>query len=67
MSLKAFHSFFIVVSTIFAFGLGVWGLLDSHRSGAAGSLALGILGIVAGAALIAYELWFLRKMKGVEP
>lgn len=67
MSLKAFHTFFILVSTIFAFGLGVWGLLDAHRTGARETLLVGILGLAAGGALIAYELWFLRKLKGVEP
>lgn len=67
MSLKAFHTFFILVSTLFAFGLGLWGLLDNHRTGALETLLLGVLGLVGGGVLIAYELWFLRKLKGVEP
>jgi hypothetical protein len=67
MSLKAFHTFFILVSTLLAFGVGAWGFIEHQRTGVGSSLALGVLGIVAGAALIAYELWFLRKLRGVEP
>ncbi|GAC1339891.1 MAG: hypothetical protein NVS2B9_03350 [Myxococcales bacterium] len=67
MSLKAFHVFFILVSTLFAFGFGVWGLAEHHRTGAPGTLGLAVVGIVAGGALVAYGLWFLRKLKGMEP
>lgn len=67
MSLKAFHVFFILVSTILAFGFGVWGLLEHHRTGAPTALALAVIAIAAGGALIAYGLWFLRKLKGMEP
>ncbi len=67
MSLKAFHTLFIVVSTLFSFGFGVWGFVEHQRTDATGALVLAILGVAAGGVLIAYELWFLRKLKGVEP
>jgi hypothetical protein len=66
MSLKAFHVFFILVSTLFAFGFGVWSLIEHHRTGAGSALALAVFGIAAGGALIAYGMWFLRKLKGME-
>jgi hypothetical protein len=67
MSLKAFHTLFIIVSTLFSFGFGVWAFVEHQRTDAPGTLLLAILAIAAGGALIAYELWFLRKLKGVEP
>ena len=65
MSLKAFHIFFIVISTLFAFALGVWGVRDYHGTGSTGSLWLGIGSFVAGVALLIYGRWFLRKLKHV--
>jgi hypothetical protein len=67
MSLKAFHVFFILVSTLFAFGFGVWSLVEHGRTGAGGALAQAVAALAAGGALVAYGLWFLRKLKGVEP
>jgi hypothetical protein len=66
MSLKAFHVFFILVSTLFAFGFGVWSLVEHNRTGAGGALVLAVVAIAAGGALVAYGLWFLRKLKGME-
>jgi hypothetical protein len=65
VSLKAFHVFFIVVSTLCSLVLGAWGILDYSRSGKGGTLLLGILGLVAAASLVVYGLWFLRKLRGV--
>ncbi|MFN0149797.1 MAG: hypothetical protein ACKVU1_03680 [bacterium] len=63
MSLKAFHVFFIIVSILFAAGFGVWNL-RAHAAGDGGaSLALGIAGFVAGAALVAYLFSFVRKLR----
>jgi hypothetical protein len=65
MSLKAFHVFFVVVSTLLALGFGVWSVSEYARTGNGGTLALGIAGFVAAAALVWYGIWFLRKLKGV--
>lgn len=65
MSLKAFHVFFVIVSTLFALGFGAWAIGDYLRTGNPGVLTLGVLGFVAAAALVWYGLWFLRKLKNV--
>jgi hypothetical protein len=65
VSLKSFHIFFIVVSTLCALMVGAWGILDHARSGKDGTLLLGIGGVVAAAVLVVYGLWFLRKLRGV--
>jgi len=65
MGLKGFHVFFIVVSTLTAVMFGAWGLWDFGRTGKGATLAMGILGFVAAAALVFYGLWFLRKLKDV--
>ena len=65
MSLKAFHVFFVVVSTLCALGFGAWAIGDYLRTGSGTVLTLGILGFVAAAALVWYGFWFLRKLKDV--
>lgn len=65
MGLKGFHVFFIVVSTLTAVMFGAWGLWDFGRTGKGATLAMGILGFAAAAALVFYGLWFLRKLKDV--
>jgi hypothetical protein len=65
MSLKAFHVFFVIVSTLGALGFGAWAVADYLRTGRSGVLTLGVLSFVAAAALVWYGLWFLRKLKNV--
>ena len=65
MSLKAFHVFFVIVSTLCALGFGAWAVADYLRTGSGGALAMGILGFAAAVALVWYGLWFLRKLKNV--
>jgi hypothetical protein len=65
MSLKAFHVFFVLVSTLCAVGFGGWSVLDYQRTGSSGTLLLGVCGFVAAAALVWYGFWFLRKLKDV--
>ena len=40
MSLKAFHVFFVIVSTLCALGFGAWAIGDYLRTGNTGVLAL---------------------------
>jgi hypothetical protein len=65
VSLKAFHVFFVIVSTLCALGFGAWAIGDYLRTGNTGVLILGVLGFVGAAALVWYGLWFLRKLKNV--
>lgn len=65
MSLKAFHVVFVVLSVLCALGFGAWSIAEYLRTGSGGTLALGIAGFVAAAALVWYGFWFLRKLKGV--
>ena len=65
MSLKAFHIFFVCVSTLLALGFGAWAVLDYQRTGKGMDLALSILGFASAVALVWYGFWFLRKLKNV--
>jgi hypothetical protein len=65
MSLKAFHIFFILLSTLLAFGFGFWAVDDFSHSGSGFHLTLGLGSFIAGFALAWYGVWFLRKLKHV--
>ena len=65
MGLKGFHVFFIVLAALTALMFGAWSVWDFGRTGKGGTLAMGILGFLAAAALVFYGLWFLRKLKDV--
>ncbi len=64
MSLKAFHLIFITAACALAFGCGVWGLKDFWSAeGRTSDLFFGLGSFAAGAALIVYERYFLKKNK----
>jgi flagellar biogenesis protein FliO len=65
MSLKAFHVFFVVISTLLALGFGVWSVSEYSRTGQGGTLAMGVASFLAAVALVVYGFWFLRKLKNV--
>ena len=65
MGLKAFHIFFIVVSTTLCVGLGAWATRDFGQSGSLAHLALGVGSFIGSILLVWYGVWFLRKLKGV--
>ena len=65
MSLKAFHVFFVIVSTLCALGFGAWAVADWRRTGQGSELVLAVLGFAAAVALVWYGFWFLRKLKNV--
>ena len=64
MSLKAFHVVFVSASALLAFGFAVWCFRAVPEPGG-GRLAAGAASVLVGACLIAYEAWFLKRMKGV--
>ncbi len=65
MSLKAFHIVFIAASTLLAFGFGAWWLVQFFTDGKLLDLLFGILSALAGAALIFYGRYFLKKLKDI--
>jgi hypothetical protein len=66
VSLKAFHIFFITVSSAMAFGCGAWSLKSySTPDGRTRDLLFGIGSLLASVALIVYGRYFLKKLKKV--
>ncbi len=63
MSLKAFHIFFIALSTLVALGFGAWAVDDFGRSGSWVNLTLGVGSFIGSGVLVWYGVWFLRKLK----
>ena len=63
MSLKAFHIFFICISTVLCIGFGAWAARDFGQSGNWVSLTLGGGSFISSALLVWYGVWFLRKLK----
>ncbi len=66
MSLKAFHIFFITVSTLFLAGFGAWSVNSYAASGGTVQLLFAVLGFAGAVALPFYGAWFLKKTKGVD-
>jgi len=67
MSLKAFHLIFVTAAIALAVGCAIWGLKAYWSPGGATSdLMFGLGSIVAAAGLVAYERFFVRKLKGVK-
>lgn len=63
MSLRAFHLFFISLSTLLAFGCA-WLLLENYRAQHDGKeLLFAILAAVIGVGMIVYGVWFFKKSK----
>lgn len=65
MSLKAFHIVFIVVSSIFSLGFGVWAIGNYNKAGEVASLVIGILSLVGAVSLVVYGKWFLKKLNRI--
>ena len=62
MSLKAFHIVFVSLSSLLAFGFAGWAFHYSSTHEESSYLALALLSLVVGLALIAYGFWFWRKI-----
>jgi hypothetical protein len=58
MSLKAFHLIFVTLLTALSFGFAVWAFVS-------GRILFGLGGIVAGALVIWYGIYFLKKLKKI--
>ena len=66
MSLKMFHVVFITAASALAFGCGVWELKNAFSEGGTTlDIVFGVLALLAGAGLICYERYFLKKLKDI--
>jgi hypothetical protein len=64
MSLKGFHVVFVTASALLAFGFAAW-LIGAVEDPGTGRRLAGAASLVAGIGLVAYEAWFLKKMRGL--
>lgn len=63
MSLKAFHIFFISISTLCTFGFAAWLLLNDSATLSLLNIIEASAAAICGVALILYGIRFLRKFK----
>ena len=63
MSLKNFHILFISVSVILTVYFGSWAFSNYRATPTMTYLALGIASVMIGAALVVYEMAFIRKCR----
>ena len=63
MSLKGFHIVFITFSTLLALGVAAWCVWVNRTVGEPVYLAGAFGGFLSAIALMAYGVWFYRKMK----
>ena len=65
MSLKAFHIFFISLSTVLALGFATWEIKGYLADGSLSQLMTGVLSIGAAIGLVVYGFYFMKKLKHV--
>lgn len=65
MSLKAFHIVFILASILLAFGFAAWALVHYAEAGERSLLWYGIGSATAGAGLVGYFAYVLKKLRNV--
>lgn len=63
MSLRVFHVIFIVVSVVLSVFIALWGIRQYAADGGTGGLALGVVFLIAAAAMIVYGKKTFRKLK----
>lgn len=65
MSLKAFHIIFVIVSTLFSFGTGIFCLKSNSVTPNATLFVLGVALNISGVALLVYGKYVLKKLKRI--
>lgn len=63
MSLKAFHIFFIVVSTVFCLAFAIWEIREFIRGGGLTEILLAGLAVAGTAGLVFYGIRVVQKFK----
>ena len=64
MSLKGFHVVFVTASVLLAFGFAAW-CFEAAPAPGVGRLVTGAAAVLVGLVLVAYEAWFVKKMRGL--
>ena len=65
MSLKAFHIVFIAASIVLALGFAGWSFSSYFRNHQTLDLVFGLVSLAAGAALVIYGKFVLKKLKHI--
>jgi hypothetical protein len=63
MSLRIFHVIFIIASIALSLFVAVWAIREYQATHSAGALALGIVFVVAGIAMVVYGQRWFKKLK----
>ena len=63
MSLRIFHVVFIIASIVLSLFVAVWALREYQATHSAGALALGIVFVIAGIAMVIYGQRWFKKLK----
>jgi len=65
MSLKLFHLIFIGLSILLSAGCALWASLNYRVEAHLPDLILAVCSGLTAVALVFYEIWFLRKTRGL--
>jgi len=63
MSLKTFHIIFVTMAVLLCLVFGGWCLTSDYAKGRAGYTIAGYVSFAFGAALVLYEIMFLKNLK----
>ena len=63
MSLRAFHLFFVAMSTVLAFGVGLWGVRTFASEGDPTNAVLGVTSFILCLVLVVYGIKVRNKLK----
>ena len=65
MSLKALHIILVSVSTLLALGFSLWCAVEFRAGGGAGYAVAAAVSFACAPGLVAYGVFFLRKLQNV--
>jgi len=66
LGLKSFHVFFICVSILLCLMVGIWGYQQYTQAGSGAGLAMAIIFLLSGVALVIYAVRFFGKLKKLD-
>lgn len=66
LGLKSFHVFFICVSILLCLLVGIWGYQQYTQAGSNAGLAMAIVFLLGGGALVVYAVRYFGKLKKLD-